>query len=169
MKRLLVAAVATAVICLAVSASTAPAATDYRIPLVACADGGGTWQVPANTPLYFSAGWTTGTRGLVQDAINSAVETFTYTSNGITTTPLAIWGPIAQDNNIFQGSWTARFRVDFPQVAIGQMATVTWTSAFAHPLADLGLPTSNSGGTGLLYFDLVPTTPTVVTCTVTGV
>jgi len=162
------------VVAVAALASAVPAAADYRIPLFPCSIGvAGANLVPANTPLYFDGGWTTGNRGLVQDAINDAVFSFTDTRAGVTTARTVEWGPIMQDNFIFAGSWTASFRVDFPPLAVGETATLTRTLGWAHPLVDLGLPTSNSGS-GLLYFDLQPAGSSAfpgnpTTCTITGV
>src|SRR5205823_3254519 len=108
MKRLAV--VSIAVISAAAIAVAAPAAADYRIPLFGCSVGvPGANLVPADAPLYFDSGWTTGTRGLVQNAINDARFTFTDTRNGVTTVRYPQWGPIVQDNFIFTGSWTANW------------------------------------------------------------
>lgn len=163
------------IVALAAAVVTAQASADYRIPLFPCSVGvSGANLVPANTPLYFDGGWTTGTRGLLQDAINNARFTFTDTRNGGTTSRPVRWGPIVQANFIFDGSWTANWRVEFPPLAAGETATVTRTLAWAHPLVDLGLPTSNSQS-GLLYFDLQPAGLSAfapenpITCTITGV
>lgn len=167
----LIAAVATA---LAAAIMVPAASADYRVPLFACSVGNpGANLVPANTPLYFSSGWTSGTRGLVQDAVNDAVFTYTDTINGITTAAAVVWTSIVQDNLFFEGSWSANFRVDFPPLAVGEKATITQTLAWAHPLIDLGLPTRKSGS-GLLYFDMQPAGSsawgelTPITCTITA-
>jgi len=61
------------VVAVAALASAVPRRRDYRIPLFrARLAVAGANLVPANTPLYFDGGWTTGNRGLVQDAINDA-------------------------------------------------------------------------------------------------
>jgi hypothetical protein len=162
-----------AVVAIAALAIASPAAADFRVPIVACAEGPGAMFVPANTPLYFDSGWTSGTRGLVQDAVNNARDAFTYTINGTTTSVPVVFGPILQENLIFPGSWSSLFRVDFAPLAVGETETVIGTFGWAHPLVDLGLPTSNSGS-GLLYFDLQPAGMSAFgpsdpfTCTVTG-
>lgn len=158
---------------LAAAAVTAQASADYRVRLFACSVGvPGADIVPANTPLYVDGGWTTGTRGLLRDAINDSVSTVTDTREGVTTNRPLHWGPIAQDNLIFDGSWTANWRAELPPLAVGERATVTRTLAWAHPLVDLGLPTTASQA-GLLYFDLQPADTLAfannpVTCTITG-
>jgi hypothetical protein len=109
-----------------------PASGDsaYRIPLYPCSVGiPGTNLVPANTPLFYSSGWTTGTKGLVQSAINNATITITDTRQSVTTVHYADWGPITQDNFLFAASWTANWRIDIPPLAVGETATLTTVSS----------------------------------------
>src|SRR5213592_56270 len=136
MKRLLLAAVATATLALGLVPS-ASADSSYRIPMFGCADGiPGFNLVPADTPLFVQSGWTSGTRGLVESAIQNSTGTVTDQRGSATTLYDPIWGPIEA---VPGGGWIARWRVFLPPLALGDSATVTLTQSIAHPQADLGL------------------------------
>jgi hypothetical protein len=78
MKRLLqTVAVATATMALLALALVPSASADssYRIRIFGCADGApGFNLVPASTPLFVRSGWISGTRGLVQSAIQNTTQ-----------------------------------------------------------------------------------------------
>ena len=173
MKGLLLAAVTTATLALGLVPS-ASADNAYRIPIFGCADGApGFNLVPANTPLFVQSGWVSGTRGLVQSAIENTTSTVADQRGGATIVYYPVWGPIEP---LAGGGWIANWRVDLPSLALGNSATVTMTQSFAHPQVDLGLPTKDDEQAGLLYFALVPagimslggeSNPTV--CTITAI
>ena len=87
----------------------ASAATAYRIPMFGCADGApGFNLVPAETPLYVQSGWISGTRGLVQSAIENSTNTVTDLRAGVATVYYPVWGPVEPAAG---GGWVARWRV----------------------------------------------------------
>jgi hypothetical protein len=173
MKRLLLAVVATATLALGLVPS-ASADSAYRIRIFGCADGApGFNLVPANTPLFVQSGWISGTRGLVQSAIQNTTSTVTDQRAGATTVYYPVWGPIEA---FASGGWIANWRVDLPSLALGDSATVTMTQSIAHPQVDLGLPTKDDEQAGLLYFAPVPAgilslggEPNPTVCTITAI
>jgi len=173
MKRLLLAAVATATLALGLVPS-ASADSAYRIRIFGCADGvPGFNLVPADTPLFVQSGWTSGTRGLVESAIQNATSTVTDQRGGATTLYYPVWGPIEP---LAGGGWIANWRVDLSSLALGSSATVTMTQSLAHPQVDLGLQTKDEEQAGLLYFALVPAgiislggEPNPTVCTITAI
>ena len=173
MKRLLLVVVATATLALGLMPS-ASADSAYRIRIFGCADGApGFNLVPANTPLFVQSGWVSGTRGLVQSAIQNTTSTVTDQRGDATIVSYPVWGPIER---LAGGGWIANWRVDLPSLALGDSATVTMTQSFAHPQADLGLPTTDDAQPGLLYFNLIPAgivslgaEPNPTVCTITAV
>jgi hypothetical protein len=173
MKRLLLAVVATATLALGLVPS-ASADSAYRIRIVGCADGApGFNLVPADTPLFVQSGWISGTRGLVQSAIQNTTTTVTDQRSGATTVYYPAWEPIEP---LAGGGWIAHWRVDLPSLALADSATVTMTQSIAHPQVDLGLPTKDDEQAGLLYFAPVPAgilslggEPNPTVCTITAI
>jgi hypothetical protein len=177
MKRLLqTAALATTTMTLLVLSFVPSASADsaFRIRMFGCADGlPGFNLVPADTPLFVQSGWTSGTRGLVQSAIQNTTSTVTDQRAGATTVYYPVWGPIEP---FASGGWIANWRVDIPSLALGDSATVTMTQSIAHPQADLGLPTKDDEQAGLSYFNLIPAgivslgaEPNPTVCTITAI
>ena len=175
MNRLLFAVVATATMVLALAlVPSASADSAYRIRIFGCADGvPGFNLVPADTPLFVQSGWVSGTRGLVQSAIENTTSTVTDQRGGATTFYYPVWEPIEP---LAGGGWIANWRVDLPSLALGDSATVTMTQSFAHPQVDLGLQTKDEEQAGLLYFALVPAgiislggEPNPTVCTITAI
>src|SRR5215510_8652043 len=153
MKRLLLAVAATAALALGL-VSSASADSAYRIRIFGCADGApGFNLVPADTPLFVQSGWISGTRGLVESAIQNTTSTVADKRGSVTIVYYPVWGPIEP---LAGGGWIANWRVFLPPLALGDSATVTMTQSIAHPQADLGLPTTDDQQPGLLYFDLIP-------------
>ena len=150
-----------------------------RINFFACAAGGSLAKaVPANTPLYFQGGFSSGTRGLVQAALPKIQNTFSvsYSAGGGTTfTPS--FGEIFPNAG---DTWTASFRVDLPALASGDSMTIQWTSTYTQPTQDLVPPSSDWDpvanfqppwdGTGLKYSGFIAAGDyDLGTCTVTAV
>jgi hypothetical protein len=121
----------------------------FHLRMFGCADGvPGFNLVPADTGLYVQSGWGSGTRGLVQSAIDNSTSTVTELHNGVTTVYQPVWGPISPAPG---GGWIAIWQVHLPPLAQGETATVTETQSLAHPQADLGLPTTDDDQAGLQY------------------
>jgi hypothetical protein len=158
---------------LTAASSAGSTVTPYRIPMFGCADGApGSNLVPADTPLFVRAGWFSGTRGLVQSAINNTTSTVTDLRMGVETLYHPVWGPIQP---VGDGTWVAFWRVDLPPLALGNSATVTMTQSLAHPQVDLLLPAKDSDQPGLQYFNIVPAgltpqggEPNPTVCTITA-
>jgi hypothetical protein len=175
MKRLFLAAVATAALALGLVPS-ASADSAYRILIFGCANGAlpDAHFVPADTPLFVQSGWTSGTRGLVESAIQNSTSTVADQRGSATTVYQPVWGPI--ESVPAEGLWIARWRVDLPPLALGDSATVTMTQSIAHPQADLLLPTKDDEQVGLVYFNLIPAgivslgaEPNPTVCTITAI
>jgi hypothetical protein len=175
MKRLLLAAVTAATLALGLVPS-ASADNAYRILIFGCANGAlpDAHFVPADTPLFVQSGWTSGTRGLVESAIQNSTSTVTDQRGSATTVYDPIWGPI--EPVPAEGLWIARWRVFLPPLALGDSATVTMTQSIAHSQADLGLPTKDDEQAGLVYFNLIPAgivslgaEPNPTVCTITAI
>jgi hypothetical protein len=157
-------------------ALAAPVAADtaYRIRIFGCADGApGFNLVPAGTPLFVQAGYFSGTRGLVQSAINNTTSTVTDLRAGVETLYHPVWGPIQP---VGDGTWIAIWRVDLPPLALGDTATVTMSQSFRKPQVDIGLPTKDDDHSGLQYFNIIPAglislggEPNPTVCTVTAI
>src|SRR5437868_11523669 len=97
--------------------ASASADSAYRIPIFGCADGApGFNLVPADTPLFVQSGWVSGTRGLVQSAIQNTTSTVTDQRAGATIVYYPVWGPIEA---LAGGGWIANWRVDLPLLALG--------------------------------------------------
>jgi hypothetical protein len=135
-------------------------------------------QVPANTPLYTTHGYVSGTRGLVTEAVRDITDTFTVTSSsGWSATIRPTSGPVTP---LPDGTWIASYRVDLGSLAPGESMTIHWTEWVDHRLTDL-VPPSDSwdpvaagypawDGTGLKYHDLGTVgSHDLGTCTVTAV
>ena len=150
-----------------------------KIGFFGCAAGGSfAKSVPANTPLYIQSGFSSGTRGLVEAALQKNKNTFSvsYSAGGGTTftPPFGEIFPNAGD------TWTALFRVDLPALASGDSMTIQWTSTYTHPTQDLVPPSSDWDpvanfqppwdGTGLKYQGFIAAGDyDLGTCTVTAV
>jgi hypothetical protein len=175
MKHVLLAAVATVTLALGLVPS-ASADSAYRVLIFGCANGAlpDAHFVPADTPLFVQSGWTSGTRGLVESAIQNATSTVTDQRGSATTVYQPVWGPI--EPVLGEGLWIARWRVFLPPLALGDSATLTMTQSIAHPQADLGLPTTDDEQHGLFYFSLIPAgivslgaEPNPTVCTITAI
>ena len=174
--RLAVLTTTTAALAALAVALAAPVAADtaYRIRMFGCADGApGFNLVPADTHLFVQAAWISGTRGLVQSAIDNTTTTVTNLHAGTTTVYDPVWGPIEP---FAGGGWIATWRVDLPPLALGDTATVTMSQSFGHAQVDIGLPTKDDDRSGLQYFDRVPAgllpsggEPNPTICTVTAI
>lgn len=177
-RRLRLAVVTTTAVVLAASAMAlaAPVTADsaYRIRMFGCADGApGFNLVPADTPLFVQAGWLSGTKGLVQSAINNTTTTVANLHAGTTTVYDPVWGPIEP---FAGGGWIAIWRVDLPPLALGDKATVTMSQSLGKPQVDIGLPTKDDDHSGLQYFARAPAgltplggEPNPTICTVTAI
>lgn len=168
MKRSL--AVVSALIVLSVAAAVPAATADsssYRVHLIACAAGDPQASVvPANTPLYWSVSWTSGTRGLVQAFTQGSSQSLTDARASGTTSYPGQWGPITQSNDIVINGWVSTVIFNLPPLAPGQSATLTWTSTVDHNTTDLGLPVD---GSGLQYLQRYSASTGSVACTITAV
>lgn len=166
MKRLL--AIVSALIVLSVAAAVPAASADssYQVHLFACAAGDPQASVvPANTPLYWSVGWTSGTLGLVQAFVRGSSQSLIDARASGTTTYIGQWGPITQSNDIVINGWVSTVIFNLPPLAPGQSATLTWTSTVDHNTTDLGLPVD---GSGLQYMQRYPANTATVACTITA-
>lgn len=166
MKRLL--AIVSALIVLSVAAAVPAASADssYRVHLIACSAGDPQASVvPADTPLFWSVSWTSGTLGLVQAFTQNSSQSLTDARASGTTTYVGRWGPITQSNDIVVNGWVSTVIFNLPPLAPGQSATLTWTSTVAHNTTDLGLPVD---GSGLQYLQRYPASTGTLVCTITA-
>lgn len=125
---------------LVLSASVAQAdTTPFQVRFFACAAGSpAAKSVPADTPLLLRAGWSEGTRGLVQAAIPKIVNTFTLNySGGGTVTINPAFQTVVHNAD---GTWTAPFRVDLGSLQAGASLTIHWTGMFTRPIEEVVPP-----------------------------
>jgi hypothetical protein len=166
MKRLLTVVAALLVLSVAAAIPAASADSSYRVHLFACAAGDPQASVvPANTPLYWSVSYASGTMGLVQAFTRDSSQSLTDARATGTTTYSGRWGPITQSNDIVINGWVTTVIFNLPPLAPGQSATLTWTSTTDHNTTDLGLPID---GSGLQYMQRYPASTGTVACTITA-
>jgi len=170
MKRSL--AIVSALIVLSVAAAVPAASADssYRVHLLPCASGNyNASLVPHDTPLLVPIQYFSGTYGLVRSFIVADSASLTDVRIDGTTVYNNPWGPIVPDSSVVLNGWTTQLIYNLPPLALGQQATLTFSTTLAHQQTDLGVPVPSDDVFTLQYHDTVPAGTSTVVCTITAV
>lgn len=162
--RILFTTVAAVAFCAVVAAGTGSAAAPVSVSFANCAFNlGGNATVPAGSDVMVRVGWSSKSRGRVQDFLNNQTTTASFNAVPVANAS-TLWGPQAKQSD---GSWLSRWVGSGGTLANpGDTLVVTFQINLTHKVPDGKDPDTNRqifAGPG----DLFPAGFT--TCTITAV